>query len=109
MWSRRPPNDETLITRRHLGRSRSDMSYDVAGLGRGGEKKGKRKMYLYVGVAVVVIVIVIVGVWWAYFRMRPGLGHPILRRSIRSRRHSPRARGRPSFVLSRFRDRTRNS
>ena len=63
------PDNEILITRRQLGRSRSDMSYDVAGLGLGGEKKGKRKMYLYVGVAVVVIVIVIVGVWWAYFRM----------------------------------------
>src|SRR5437016_11687981 len=77
MRSRRLPDDETLITRRHLGRSRIDMSYDVAGLGLGGEKKGKRKMYLYVGVAVVVIVIVIVGVWWAYFRMLPGPGHPI--------------------------------
>src|SRR5438445_13280613 len=97
MWSRRPPDDETLITRRHLGQSRSDMSYDVAGLGLGGEKKGKRKMYLYVGVAVAVIVIVIVGVWWDYFRTCPGPGHPILRRSIRSRRHSARARARPTL------------
>src|SRR2546425_4785960 len=72
MWGRRLLDDEILITRRQLGRSRSDMSYDVAGLGLGGEKKGKRKMYLYVGVPVVVIVIVIVGVWWAYFRMCPG-------------------------------------
>src|SRR2546428_115098 len=51
MWGRRLPDDEILITRRQLGRARSDMSYDVAGLGLGGEKKGKRKMYLYVGVA----------------------------------------------------------
>jgi len=60
---------ETLITTPRLRPLRSDMSYDVAGLGLGGEKKGKRKMYVYVGIAVVVIVIVAVGVWWAYFRM----------------------------------------
>src|SRR5947209_3838412 len=71
MWNDVNPASDTVIlnTTRQVGQSRSDMSYDVAGLGLGGEKKGKRKMYLYVGVAVVVIVIVIVGVWWAYFRM----------------------------------------
>src|SRR2546428_7808209 len=68
--ARRRRDDEILITSPPLGRSRSDMSYDVAGLGLGGEKKkGKRKMYLYAGVAVVVIVIVIVAVWWTRYRM----------------------------------------
>ena len=51
-----------------LGPPGSDMSYDVAGLGLGGEKKGKRKMYMYVGIAVIVVVVVLVAVWWAYFR-----------------------------------------
>src|SRR2546430_6358503 len=51
VWARRRRDDEILITSLQLGRSRSDMSYDVAGLGLGGEKKkGKRKMYLYAGV-----------------------------------------------------------
>ena len=71
MWNDVMPPQSTviLITSPQLGRSRSDMSYDVAGLGLGGEKKGKRKMYLYAGVAVVVVVIVIVAVWWTYYRM----------------------------------------
>src|SRR2546422_8818748 len=72
MWNDVMPPQSTviLITSLQLGRSRSDMSYDVAGLGLGGEKKkGKRKMYLYAGVAVVVIVIVIVAVWWTRYRM----------------------------------------
>src|SRR5207249_2334415 len=70
MWNDVMPPQSTviLITSPQLRRSRSDMSYDVAGLGLGGEKKGKKKMYLYVGVAVVVIVIVIVAVWWALYR-----------------------------------------
>ena len=56
---------ETLITTPRLRPLRSDMSYDVAGLGLGGEKKGKRKMYLYVVIGVVVVVVVIVAAWWA--------------------------------------------
>src|SRR3989442_7296823 len=69
-WARRRTDDEILITSLQLGRSRSDMSYDVAGLGLGGEKKkGKRKMYLYARGAVVGIVIVIVAVWWTRYRM----------------------------------------
>jgi len=37
------------------------MSYDVGGLGLGGEKKpGRRRMYMFAGVAVVVIVIIAV-------------------------------------------------
>src|SRR2546426_10430587 len=77
-WARRHEDDEILITSPQLRRSRSDMSYDVAGLGLGGEKKkGKRRMYLYAGGAVVVIGIVIVAVWWTYYRMRRGPVHSI--------------------------------
>jgi hypothetical protein len=42
---------------------RSNMSYDVGGLGLAGEKSGKRKRYLYIGIAAVVIVIIIVAAY----------------------------------------------
>jgi hypothetical protein len=36
------------------------MSYDVAGLGLGGGKPGKKRIYMIVGAAVAVIVVVVV-------------------------------------------------
>jgi len=56
-----PRRGRNPYTARQVRPSRSRMSYDVGGLGLGGEKKpGRRRMYMFAGVAVVVIVIIAV-------------------------------------------------